>query len=480
MKTEKQIEILRMPILGVIQLILLISVATLHADPFSPGPVSWSNGTDDPFAPAHLPQSTKDYGNRELKAYSVPSDLKSMGYKRDDMFVILKKNSLFSSLASKYNIDDPGTWASLESQIKLKNEQLILKIQEAEAMAKTTDMSSRMDGRTISKADVRQRGKELLKSLRSEYEDNLSLLRIINELKAALILTHKTDPLTGLIKIVNTAGQGFEGAIVMADGNDAIIHRKSDDLYFRVPFNSLSESTRNDVFNCLISSLDVLPGMNLSLTVNEFNAGDLYAYDDTYLYLMDRFEGFIRVLRTTDTFIFSPYENRLEQAIEISSASGASIGDTIRFTVDQALDASRWKGLGLYGSNLYQISIGGSTTAILCTNQTDFVTTGWAEMRVKWVDYIQVVTWGGTHKTVRVYREASEKEVKEHLADISRVESIDRNMSINAKNLGSIKEIESRLNLRIAESSREPAQEYQDQIHDKYNASHSTKGEMVN
>lgn len=232
----------------------LLAVDVVADDPFAP-PSLGSNPVDPFAAPTSSWSSPRSHthGDRELKNFSVKETLTVRGYERDDMFVLLKQSSAFRKACSKYSLEDPATWEAVRSKVKLKNAQLEKDIEEAESMSKTRDTRSPMDGRVVSAANVRQRGKELYQKAQGEYDDNESILRIVGELESNLAKVKERSSLTDVFDIKNSSGQGFPGKVVMRDGDDAIIYKQGGG-YFRVPMSALAEETVTFIDAAVIDS----------------------------------------------------------------------------------------------------------------------------------------------------------------------------------------------------------------------------------
>ena len=199
--------------------------------------------------------------------------------------------------------------------------------------------------------------------------------------------------------------------------------------------------------------------MVYNLALSDLNAGELIAYDDTFLYINDRFEGFVRERRATSDFKFIPYEDRLE-IVKAVNESSSTVGEKTSFIVEQRLSSPDFSSLTDYGAGIYQVSIRGSTTALLCTNQTDFFSEGWSEMYLQWVDTVEVIMTFGNVERVRVYREATLDEMKEYLVDQKRLDTLISYHGINLDRVYALNAFEKRFGLVIPESKREEAKAY--------------------
>jgi hypothetical protein len=446
--------------LRMVSLILCLFVVNLI---FFTGLFSASEGSIDPFAAPsgtirHDSSKESEY-HSDIETFKVAKHLGGNNRYLFDMFVKLSEDVGFLRISQEYGLQNPSQWPSKRLRASLKIDQLQVESNKGKSMMETRDTSSRLDGKRISALGVRVEGQRIFDEVRAKLDDSKHLIRLIDEMKALLDSHSGANAITGMIQIQNNAGSEFSGQVVTYDKRDLIV-RNSDGKYFRVAFDVLSKATTEEVFQGFLDRFSQLPAMAYNLALSDLNAGELIAYDDTFLYINDRFEGFVRESRTTSEFTFIPYEDRLEIVKEVTKESSSTVGEKTSFIVEQRLSSPDFSSLTDYGAGIYQVSIRGSTTALLCTNQTDFFSEGWSEMYLQWVDTVEVIMTFGNVERVRVYREATLDEMKEYLVDRERLDTLISYHGINIDRVYALKAFEKRFGLVIPESKREEAKAY--------------------
>lgn len=237
-----------------VQVVLLMGAAlvgtVLQADPFS---APFSSRGADPFAAPTSSFSTSrvNVGDSHFKSLSPKKILAANNFKRDDFFVILKKDGAFKRLCDFEGIDDPGKWGRIRTKLARSNVRLAKEIQKAEGMMNARDGRSGLDGKRVSASRTRENGRNLFKKYSAERQDNQEIMRIINEMETILDEVRKNRALMSSTEIKNNSGSKLDGDIVLVDGQDLIIYI-NDTAYYRLPMSSLAEDTTVAVNEAII------------------------------------------------------------------------------------------------------------------------------------------------------------------------------------------------------------------------------------
>ncbi|PXA03918.1 hypothetical protein DDZ13_09775 [Coraliomargarita sinensis] len=247
----------------------------------------------------------------QLSDLSVEKFAEKHDGKYTDLFISFKNQPDFRRLCRKHRLDDPAVWDTLRQRFVLNLAELQGRLSDAESMMATPDKKGGLNKKVISAEKTRTRGKELKDALVTQMDEMRQMIRLIDEFKLALNEMGPDQALTGEIDIENQAGQGFAGQVLFIDGNDLLVKR-GEGAYFRVPSKLLSENTRLAILNELVSDWEALPEMDQESEVEDRNAGALIAYDDSHLYIDDRFEGFVSQARAESEFTFVPYKKQVE------------------------------------------------------------------------------------------------------------------------------------------------------------------------
>jgi len=145
--------------------------------------------------------------------------------------------------------------------------------------------------------------------------------------------------------------QSLLGQVLLFDSNDLIVKRK-DGGYFRIPARMLSESTKLNVLDSVFDQWSGLPHLVLDEQAIEKNAGELVAYNENLLYIIDRFEGLVSENRAESQFTFEPYEDLIE-VLKADDTRNADKADLLKdYEEALALNNLRVEAIAWYESRL--------------------------------------------------------------------------------------------------------------------------------
>ncbi|QYY36711.1 hypothetical protein [Ruficoccus sp. ZRK36] len=358
-------------------------------------------------------------------AFSINETLNKSGYERDDLFILLKQDPTFASWCRNYSLDDPSVWSSLLTRLELRNAQLMDKIEEAQSMSNTGDMRSFVSGRSLSKADIRARGEQLLRKSRRELEQNERVLNAVKDLQGRLdSLRHRqglTDPMT----LENAAGQSIEGCVVMLDGLDAIIYR-SGDRYYRIALSALSVDTQETIYQSVFAQWDRLPSIP-GLTMMPKNESSI-AYDNAYAYVQDDKEG----LMTTTGMPSMTYEKYGKGLQEMLKEREEEFGEKVRFylsqiSIDQEITGDGWRA--------YLVEVG-EQLVFIRTQETVFYTPGWAERNLVYAGRSDPIMMAdGSQRTFPIMQEVAAKKLEWRDDTLQRIDRCEQRAKLNQRRM---------------------------------------------
>jgi len=218
-------------------------------------------------------------------------------------------------------------------------------------MMETKDTRSGLDGRIISAESTRTAGRALYNKLSSEIIEMQHLLRLIDELKVVLERVASEHALSETVTLSSLTAQSLLGQVLLFDSNDLIVKRK-DGGYFRIPARMLSESTKLNVLDSVFDQWSGLPHLVLDEQAIEKNAGELVAYNENLLYIIDRFEGLVSENRAESQFTFEPYEDLIE-VLKADDTRNADKADLLKdYEEALALNNLRVEAIAWYESRL--------------------------------------------------------------------------------------------------------------------------------
>ncbi|WP_309398570.1 hypothetical protein [Cerasicoccus maritimus] len=365
--------------------------------------------------------------------YSIPKLLKDKGYERDDIFVILKRDPSFAAICKEYGLDRPSSWPGLLNKLRLRQELLKERLEEASSMRNTSDMRSSIDGRRLSKADVRQDGQERY----AKYSEEMAEVQLVEQfvlgLQDEMERVRRRDSLTGEVEIKNVEGKGFVGSVVLMDAGDAIIHKEGAG-YFRVVLAGLSPETQMKIFECLVASWHEIPGWQENEPMG--NLDDVIAYDDSYLY-QKRGDSLVRLPFAENVMT---YERRQFIFEVLLSNPSNSIGESKRFYLDQDALDYEIKGDGYRG---YLVEMDGRAVFIKLYER-EFLSPGWAEMNLISEGKSKPINLpDGSSPRFPIYGEVSSKTLKWHTKTLGLLETSKQRAEMNRRRCDLIKFFES-------------------------------------
>jgi len=286
-----------------------------------------------------------------LSDLNVAAYIKEAGGGYTDLFTKLKKHEEFKYLCAKYSLDDPGAWPALQRRFIPDLVDSSAELNKAKSMMETKDTRSGLDGRIISAESTRTAGRALYNKLSSEIIEMQHLLRLIDELKVVLERVASEHALSETVTLSSLTAQSLLGQVLLFDSNDLIVKRK-DGGYFRIPARMLSESTKLNVLDSVFDQWSGLPHLVLDEQAIEKNAGELVAYNENLLYIIDRFEGLVSENRAESQFTFEPYEDLIE-VLKADDTRNADKADLLKdYEEALALNNLRVEAIAWYESRL--------------------------------------------------------------------------------------------------------------------------------
>lgn len=304
-------------------------------------------------AASHARPGTTATGS--LSDFNISAYLEEVGGGYQDLFAKLNRHKVLSSLYAKHGLNDPAVWPALERRYTLRLAESSKQLTEAEAMIETKDRRSGLDGSIISAESVRAQGRALHDELSVEIAEMQQALRLINELKSVLQLVESEHALTNTITLSSVNAENMSGQVLLVDRNDLIVKHENGG-YFRVPAEMLSQSTKLSVLDSIFSRWSALPHLVKDEEVAEKNAGDLIAYSDDLLYIIDRYEGLVSEDRADSQFAFVPYDELIDALKADDTRNAYKTADKTAQLKDYeeglALNNMRIKAIAWYESRL--------------------------------------------------------------------------------------------------------------------------------
>jgi len=247
----------------------------------------------------------------DLPDLSIDGFVAQNGGDFTDFFLELRAEEKLKAYFERYPMDDPAAWPELGRRFILNLAEVGDNLEEAESMVATKDRVGGLSGEVESAEKTRGKGREL-RDLASERMALLKdSLKLIDQLRSILDGVAEQYAVTESIPIRSTSGQGFEGKILFIDGQDLIVSQE-DGGFFRIPGERLGKSTLLAMGDAIFESWKPLEEVGPEdPDLAELNGGKLVAYDDDFLYLIDKFEGLVAEKRSESHFIFQPLEGQL-------------------------------------------------------------------------------------------------------------------------------------------------------------------------
>lgn len=377
----------------------------------------------------------------EPAQFSVSEYLEVNHFERDNLFVILKTHASFARLCREHKIDQPSVWPGLKSKLELREDTLSKKINEATAMMQTRDMRSHIDGRRISKADVRQTGTRRLAQYVSELKDIEATANTIEALNDILDEVRRQDAITDYIEIKNTEGNRLVGAVVMMDALDVIIHKK-DTGYFRIPLTTLSGETQATITGELIANWSRLTGWGNPYMSDKLGQLNVIAYDDEYLFI-NEYRGVVKHPRGSTGYTLEMTADTLERIID---SEFINIGDPVRIFVSQEslLFAEEADGYILY------VVESGGVPVFLKSYETVFTSPGWADVHIYYVGMSKAITWpNGSSSKLKIYSQVPSATLKKHNEVVQQLKACEYGIAENRRRIRLIEKHASNGNIHV-------------------------------